>query len=117
MKRYLFDFLEDVSNQLKNASCVLLFLDYDGTVVPICKEPSLALLSKEKKSVIRTLSRIPWLFAGIISGRPLKEVRKLLGDEKLFYAGNHGFEILFREKVWVHPELMSVSYFLIIVAF
>jgi trehalose 6-phosphate phosphatase len=113
VKRYLFDFLEDVTNQLKSSSSVLLFLDYDGTVVPIRKEPSLALLSTERKSVIRTLSRIPWLFAGIISGRPLKEVRKLVGDEKLFYAGNHGFEILFKEKVWIHPELMSVGYSLI----
>ena len=113
MKRYLFDFLEDVTNQLKSSSSVLLFLDYDGTVVPIRKEPSLALLSIERKRVLRTLSRIPWLFVGIISGRPLKEVREMVGDENLFYAGNHGFEILFKGKVWVHPELMSVGYSLI----
>jgi len=113
VKRYLFDFLEDVLNQIKNSSCVLLFLDYDGTVVPICKEPSLALLSTERKRVFRTLSGIPWLFAGIISGRPLKEVRNLVADEKLFYAGNHGFEILFKGKVWVHPELMSFAYALV----
>ncbi len=113
MKRYLFDFLEDVITQLENSPHVLLFLDYDGTVVPICKEPSLARLSTERKSVLRTLSQIPWLFAGIISGRPLKEVRNLVGDEKFFYAGNHGFEILFKGKVWVHPELLSFSYSLI----
>jgi trehalose-phosphatase len=32
-------------------------------------------------------------------------VRKLVGIKEICYAGNHGFEILFRRKNWVHPEL------------
>ncbi len=105
MKRYLFDFFEEVINCIRTSSHVLLFLDYDGTLVPICKEPSLAKLSSEGKTLLRTLSKIPWLSIGIISGRPLKEVRKLVGIKEICYAGNHGFEILFRRKNWVHPEL------------
>lgn len=105
MKRYLFDFFEEVINRIKTSSHVLLFLDYDGTLVPICREPSLAKLSSERKTLLRTLSKIPWLSIGIISGRPLKEVRKLIGIKEICYAGNHGFEILFRGKNWVHPEL------------
>ena len=107
MKRYLFDFLEEVINRVKTFSHVLLFLDYDGTLVPICKEPSLAKLSLEEKKILRELSRIPWLSVGIISGRSLKEVRRLVGIKGLFYAGNHGFEILFQERIWVHPKLKS----------
>lgn len=110
MKRYLFDFLEEIINRIKTFSRVLLFLDYDGTLVPICKEPSLAKLSLEEKRVLRTLSRIPWLSVGIISGRSLKEVRKLVGINGLFYAGNHGFEILFSEGIWVHPEIKSFGF-------
>ena len=105
MKKYLFDFFEEVINCIRTSSHVLLFLDYDGTLVPICKEPSLAKLSSEGKTLLRTLSKIPWLSMGIISGRPLKEVRKLVGIKEICYAGNHGFEILFRRKNWIHPEL------------
>lgn len=107
MKRYLFDSLEEVINCVKTASQILLFLDYDGTLVPICKEPSLAKLSIEGKKLVRSLSGISWLSIGIISGRSVEEVRKLVGIKDLIYAGNHGFEILFREGVWVHPEIKS----------
>jgi len=105
VKRYLFDFLEEVINRVKTFSHILLFLDYDGTLVPICREPSLAKLPLEEKKILRALSRKSWLSVGIISGRSLKEVRKLVGIKGLFYVGNHGFEILFRGRVWVHPEL------------
>lgn len=105
MKKYLFDFLKEIINCIKVSPHVLLFLDYDGTLVPICKEPSLAHLSPEGKTLLRTLSTVPWLSIGIISGRPLKEVKKLVGVKGIFYAGNHGFEIFCRGKHWVHPEL------------
>ena len=109
MKRYLFYFFEEVINRVKTSSHVLLFLDYDGTLVPICKKPSLAKLSSEGKTLLRTLSRVPWLSIGIISGRSLKEVRKLVGIKGICYAGNHGFEILFQEESWVHPELKGFA--------
>ena len=105
MRKYLFDSLKEIINCIKTSSHILLFLDYDGTLVPICKEPSLAHLSLERKALIRTLSTIPWLSIGIISGRSLEEVRQLVGIEGIFYAGNHGFEILYRRTHWVHPGL------------
>jgi trehalose-phosphatase len=105
VKRYLLDSLEEIINRIKNSSKVLLFLDYDGTLVPICKEPSLAKISLGAKGILKRLSRIPWLSVGIISGRSLNKIRKLVGIKGLFYAGNHGFEIFFRGRDWVHPGL------------
>ena len=105
MKRYLFDFIEEVIKNIKTSAHVLLLLDYDGTLVHICKEPSLAKLSPEEKKVLKTLTGIPWISLGIVSGRSLKEVRKLVGIKGLCYAGNHGFEILFQERNWIHPDL------------
>jgi len=105
VRRYLFDFIEEIVNSLKAFSHVILFLDYDGTLVPICKDPSLAKLSFKGEKILKMLSKVSWLSVGIISGRSLKEVRKLVGIKDLFYVGNHGFEILLRGKVWVHPGL------------
>ncbi|MBW1840132.1 MAG: hypothetical protein JRI49_09365 [Deltaproteobacteria bacterium] len=105
MKRYLSNFLEEIIKRVEISSHILLFLDYDGTLVPICKEPSLAKLSLDDRQLLKELSRIPWLSVGIISGRSLKEIRKLVGVKGLSYAGDHGFEIFFRGSVWLHPDL------------
>ena len=105
MKRHLFTFLEKILKQVRTASHTILFLDYDGTLVPICREPALAQLSLDTKKVLRDLSRHPRYSVGIISGRSLREVRKLVGSAHLFYAGNHGFEMVFQNRVWAHPSL------------
>jgi len=107
VKRYLSNSFEGIIERVENSPNVLLFLDYDGTLVPICKEPSLAKLSFDDKRLIEKLSLISWLSTGIISGRSLKEIRSMVGVKGLFYVGNHGFEILFQEVVWIHPELKS----------
>jgi trehalose-phosphatase len=105
VKRHLFTSLEKILKQIKTASHSILFLDYDGTLVPICKEPSLAQLSSDTKKVLRDLSLNPLFSVGIISGRSLREIRKLVGIAHLFYAGNHGFEMVFQNRVWTHPAL------------
>ena len=109
MQRYLFSYIEEIVNNLRTASQCILFLDYDGTLVPICKEPSLARLSADTKKVLKDLTRNPSLSAGIISGRALGEIRKMVGVRDLFYAGNHGFEIKFKERVWTHPALKGFT--------
>jgi trehalose-phosphatase len=105
MKGHLFTHTEDIRKLLKNTSHCILFLDYDGTLVPICKEPPLAVLSLDTKRILKDLLRNPFLSVGIISGRSLGEIRKMVGIPDLFYAGNHGFEIMFKKSVWTHPDL------------
>ena len=105
MKGHLFTYTAQIDKLLKKASQCILFLDYDGTLVPICKEPPLAQLSVDTKEVLKDLLRNPFLSVGIISGRSLGEVRKMVGIRDLFYAGNHGFEIMFKKRLWTHPDL------------
>ena len=105
MKGHLFAYTEDIKKLLKKASHCILFLDYDGTLVPICKEPSLAVLSLDTKRMLKDLLRNPFLSVGIISGRSLEEIRKMVGIRDLLYAGNHGYEIKFKKRVWTHPDL------------
>ena len=109
MKRHFLTFLEKILAQVKTASHTILFLDYDGTLVPICSEPALAQLSQDTKKVLRNLSRRPWCSVGIISGRSLREIRKFVGIGHLFYAGNHGFEMVFQNRMWVHPSLKEYT--------
>ena len=109
MKGHLFTYTEEIKKLLKGASHCILFLDYDGTLVPICKEPPLARLSSDTKKLLKELLRNPFFSVGIISGRCLGEIRKMVGIPDLFYAGNHGFEIMFKKRVWIHPDLENFA--------
>lgn len=70
---------------------LLLLLDYDGTLTPIIGRPEKATLSADVRRLLsRLLKHYP---TAIISGRSLKDIRKLVGLRKIYYAGNHGLEI------------------------
>ena len=77
-----------------------LFLDYDGTLTPIVDHPSKAKLQPAMRKALEACSRRKDTDVSIVSGRALGDVRKLVGDERLMYAGNHGLEI---EGPGIHP--------------
>lgn len=87
---------------------LLLLLDYDGTLVPIKKNPKLARLSPKRKAFLRKLAACPGVKLAIISGRKLSELKKMVGIPELIYAGNHGLEIEKDLKLWTHPEAVYI---------
>jgi trehalose 6-phosphate phosphatase len=86
----LFLRLSEFNSLIKNKKPVL-FLDYDGTLTPIVKNPEDAILSDKMKSVLRRYnSKSP---LAIISGRDMDDLKKLVGNKNIIYAGSHGFRI------------------------
>lgn len=81
-----------LKSQLKN-KYVMLFLDYDGTLVPITKTPDKAIIQKATKDLLKQLSKIHNCKLVIISGRDLKDIKKKVGIKNVIYVGNHGFQI------------------------
>jgi trehalose 6-phosphate phosphatase len=71
---------------------VYLFLDFDGTLTPIRKRPGLVKLSRATRGALKALVAQEDIFTAVISGRALKEVKKLVGVKEITYAGNHGLE-------------------------
>ncbi|KAK3285012.1 hypothetical protein CYMTET_7365 [Cymbomonas tetramitiformis] len=68
-----------------------IFLDYDGTLTPIVKDPDRAFMSDESRASVKLLaSQVP---TAIISGRCLEKVVGFVQLEELFYAGSHGLDI------------------------
>lgn len=90
--KYLFNDLPRIK-RLLNGKFVFLLLDYDGTLTPIVNTPSEAVMHKGIKELLQRLSRSPYCGLGIISGRPLSELKKAVGIKGIIYAGNHGLEI------------------------
>jgi len=72
---------------------VMLFLDYDGTLTPIVESPAKALISKQTKHLLKSLSSNYRCKLAIISGRALHDIKKKIGIRNIIYSGNHGLEI------------------------
>ena len=90
--KYLFDEWDKLKEALDDR-IILLNLDYDGTLTPIAATPEEAVLSPEVKSVLGELARLKDCELAIISGRALRDIRKMVGLKNIAYVGNHGFEI------------------------
>jgi trehalose-phosphatase len=84
---------------------VSVFLDYDGTLVPIRQRPDLAVLSPQRRTELARLARRT--LVGIVSGRPLAELRRMVAVPGAAYIGNHGMEIRAGGRTWIHPEAKS----------
>ncbi len=91
--RHLFQCWNEIVRQVNEASQILLFLDYDGTLTPIVARPEMAVLSSQARKILKQLSHHCLFKLAIISGRSLSELRTLLALENIAYAGNHGLEI------------------------
>ena len=90
--RYLFDNINDIQARLKNKKC-FLFLDYDGTLVPISKTPDLAVLPVKTRRHLEHLSECADCKIAIVSGRAVADLKRLVKIKDLVFIGNHGWEI------------------------
>ena len=91
--QHLFRSWQSFASDVGAASHILLFSDYDGTLTPIVSRPEEAILSPEVKDKLLALADKPIFSVGIISGRPLAEIKTMVGITGIYYAGNHGLEI------------------------
>lgn len=101
---YFFNIWERFAELLKSKKGLLLLFDFDGTLTPIVGEPKKARLSRSVKRYIKKLSRNRRITIGIISGRGLRDIMRLVGVRGIYYAGNHGLEIKGRGSLFVHPS-------------
>lgn len=102
-------FSQDPNKLFKKASRVFLLFDYDGTLAPIVKRPSLVRTPSLIKKRLECLLKNKKILTGVISGRSLKDIRKKAGVKKIFFAGSHGAEMLFKGKKIIIPKLAKGS--------
>ncbi len=101
--KYIFDHWESVAKKLERADRLLLLLDYDGTLTPIVKKPQQARLNGLTRKWLSRIIRLQRVTVGVISGRAIADVSKLVSVSNVYYAGNHGLEILAGGRKFVHP--------------
>jgi trehalose-phosphatase len=99
--------IAEVENRIQSADFVSLFLDFDGTLVPIMANPMESQLDPDALETLKLLSSQERLATTIISGRAVEDLHGRIRLEKLIYAGNHGLEIFGRELRFVEPLAWS----------
>ncbi|AHM61312.1 beta-phosphoglucomutase hydrolase [Flammeovirgaceae bacterium 311] len=77
--------------QKLQAQTPIIFLDYDGTLSPIVKDPEKALLTDEMRGILSSLAEK--ITVAVVSGRDRADVQKKVGLDGVVYAGSHGFDI------------------------
>lgn len=90
----LFSVFDKLKPVIKN-NPLFIFLDYDGTLVPIKEipDPEKSLLSDRGRRLLLELSKLRDCKVAVISGRSLCDVKRMAGVEGLVYSGNHGLEL------------------------
>lgn len=78
---------------LARTPLLLVASDYDGTLADIVTDPALALPDVGALNAFRSLQDAPWTATAIVSGRPMSDLTKFLGESVPSYlAGSHGAE-------------------------
>lgn len=93
--------MREIFRAIQPRKPLLLFLDFDGTLAPIQRNPDLVELSAPRRLVLETLSKR--MFVSVVSGRALADIRGRIGIGGLAYIGNHGLEAKWGRRTWIHP--------------
>lgn len=90
--RHLFQNWGNVARRLRAAGRIALFLDFDGTLAPICPHPEQVSLAPSTRRVLKRLARRRGVHLWIISGRRAAGVRRHVRVPGIACVGLHGWE-------------------------
>jgi trehalose-phosphatase len=97
------DLVSEIEARNRSARLISLFLDFDGTLVPISGDPAAPQLDSGAAATLQLLSGQDAFVTTIISGRAIEDLYTRIRLNGLIYAGNHGLEIFGRQFRFVEP--------------
>ncbi|SHE82002.1 bifunctional alpha,alpha-trehalose-phosphate synthase (UDP-forming)/trehalose-phosphatase [Flavisolibacter ginsengisoli] len=92
--------IAQIQDDFNNASKRCILLDYDGTLAPYQKVPSLALPSDDLLQLLKQLSSDPANDMIIISGRDAQTLDNWLGHLPLTLVAEHGAYVKYKNEEW-----------------
>ena len=103
--KYLWDEWHLIEPKIGQARSLFLFLDYDGTLVPIAPTPEEAVCPMGVRALLGELRDLPQIMLAIVSGRSLEDLRERVAVPGIIYVGAHGLDI--QNPVGVHKKRLS----------
>jgi trehalose 6-phosphate synthase/phosphatase len=104
------DIVEKIQNDFNKAGKRCILLDYDGTLAPYQKIPSLATPSEELILLLKQLTDDPANEIVIISGRDAETLDKWLGHLPLNLVAEHGASLKYKNEDWKELAGMSTEW-------
>jgi trehalose 6-phosphate phosphatase len=89
---HLFAQWDRVARRIRGKKRVVMFLDFDGTLVRIAPVPTGVRLEDETRDILQKLARHRNLTLAVISGRQRAELQRYIGIQNLKYFGLYGWE-------------------------
>jgi trehalose-phosphatase len=105
--RYYFD--ENPLDTGGSLPPLALFLDFDGALTPIQRDPDRATVKAEIKALLESILGTGKSVLAILSGRPLADLEKRISIQGAYYAGSHGLEIRGPGMRYIHEPALSVK--------
>ncbi len=90
--KHLLEFWDELKEDLAERF-LYLFLDYDGTLSPIVRDPGKAVLSLRMRGRLEKVLKAGKCRIAVISGRALDDIQRRIGISGITYGGNHGLEV------------------------
>ena len=95
------EIVDHIEARLSAVERISLFLDFDGTLVPIEPDPRSPRPDPATIDTLKKLAGRKSLITTIISGRAVGDLYSRIRVEGIIYAGNHGLEIFGRNLHFV----------------
>lgn len=97
-----------VKEGLERRGALILLSDVDGTLVPLVDHPHAARLPRRTRASLARLACHPRARIGIVSGRSLRTLKRLVRLPGAAYAGCHGLEIGWRGVRFRHARAAAL---------
>lgn len=104
------DVITKIKHDFDKAQKRLLFLDYDGTLVPFTKHPRNAAPNTELLYLLFTLSRDDKTEMVIISGREFQVMEEWFRDLPAHLVAEHGASVKLKGLSWQHENEVDQSW-------
>lgn len=123
--RHLFSEWDAIRRRVQRSQRVVLFSDFDGTLAPIRSRPEEVKLARRTRHLLKRIAADSTP-VGVISGRPLDDVKRRVGVRGIWYVGAHGAMLegpgglrysrvsrrhrveIARVRAWLKPRLAGI---------
>jgi trehalose 6-phosphate phosphatase len=90
MSDYLFNHTVQIKKNILKSKSIVLFLDYDGTLVDFKEKPTDVTTPIQIKKILQQIIKNPKITVIIVTGRSLNDIKKLLTIKGLSFLALHG---------------------------
>lgn len=103
---HLFSQWDHIVRLIRKKKRLVVFLDFDGTLVRIAPLPEAVHLDQGTRNILEKLAGHPNVTLAIISGRQRAELQRYIGLRKMKYMGLYGWESNGKKRI---PFLVRVA--------